>query len=41
MSDTIILMLGIPLAFIIGAIAGRYAQWKYWMMDKPYEDRLK
>ena len=39
--DMITLVFGIPLAAIIAATLGRWAQRKMWSLDLPYNERVK
>lgn len=39
--DAIVLIFGVPLAAVVSAALGRWAQRKMWNLDLPYEERVK
>ncbi len=40
-AEILLVVIGMPFVLAAGVISGRYAQWKYWEMDKPYEERVR
>ena len=39
-ADLLVLILGSPIAAILGGLAGRWAQRRMWKLDKPYAERV-
>ena len=39
--DLLLLIIGSPIAAILGGLAGRWAQRKMWKLDKPYDERVR
>lgn len=40
-NDALLLILGSPIAVILGGLAGRWAQRKIWKLDRPYAERVE
>jgi len=40
-NDALLLLLGSPIAVILGGLAGRWAQRKMWKLDRPYAERVE
>ena len=40
-AELLALILGVPIAVYLGAIAGRLAQRSLWLLHRPYDERLK
>jgi hypothetical protein len=40
-TDLLLLLVGSPIAAILGGIAGRHVQRWMWKLDQPYEERVR
>ena len=40
-ADLLLLLVGSPIAAILGGLAGRWAQRKMWNLDRPYAERVE